>query len=298
MSLAEGYEEFVAIVDVGSLTGAADALGMPRPTVSRRLARLEERLGVRLLHRTTRRLTMTRAGALLYEQASRIVDAARAVEAEVLRLDGVPRGLLRITAPTSLPPTFADWMVAFLERYPEVRMELVTSSVNVDLIAAGFDVALRRGVIDDASLIARTIVIDESIAVASQKYLDENGTPDNAEALTKHDCIAVYHSGRAADLQWPLLDGGTVGVSGRLRTSEMTMQIEAARAGLGIALVSRHGAAEHLASGALVQVLPDVVGSRERVSLVHADREFVEPKVRAFIDFFIETFQRSRAGRT
>jgi DNA-binding transcriptional LysR family regulator len=294
VSLAEGFEEFVAIVDVGSVTGAADVLGLPRPTLSRRLARLEERLGARLLHRTTRRLTLTRAGALLYEKASRVVESARAAEAEVQRLDGVPRGLLRVSVPTALPPTFAEWMVDFLARHSEVRMELVASSTPVDLIAARFDVALRRGDIEDGSLIVRTLVFDESIAVASPAYLETAGAPEDPEALANHDCIATYHSGRATDLQWPLRDGTTIGVAGRLRTSEMGLNIEAARAGLGVALVSKHSAAVHLASGALVHVLPDTVGRRERVSLVHANRAYVEPKVRAFIDFFVACVEQRR----
>ena len=144
MSNAEGFEEFVAIIDCGSVTGAAEGLGLPRPTLSRRLARLEERLGVRLIHRTTRRMTMTPQGELLYAKARRVVQAAREAEAEVRRLDGVPRGLLRVSVPTGMPAMlFGEWVGEFLQRYPEVELEMVASSAHVDLAAEGFDLALR-----------------------------------------------------------------------------------------------------------------------------------------------------------
>ena len=174
---ADGFEEFVAIVDNGSVSAAAESLGLPRATVSRRLARLEERLGVRLLHRTTRRMTLTPGGALLHRKASRLVTAARELEAEVRRLDGVPRGLLRMSIPPGTADSFiTGWIVEFLRLYPEVSVELVASSVHVDLVAEGFDLALRHGTIDDASLIARTISVSVTIAVASPVLMDLHTT--------------------------------------------------------------------------------------------------------------------------
>lgn len=296
MRAAEGFEEFVRVVDEGSVTAAARALDLPRPTVSRRLARLEERLGVRLLHRTTRRMNLTPAGERLYARARQLVDAAREVESEVRRLDGVPRGLLRISMPNGMPnAVIAKWMREFLERYPEVEIELFATGVHLDLLAEGIDVALRSGPIEDPSLIARTLVVNDTIVVASPDYLERRGAPTTAEALAEHDCILAYRLGKVPQRRWPLLDGGSVAVSGRLKTNQLQLRVEAARIGLGIALVLHPSAAEYIERGELVHVLPEIVGRRDRVNLVYVDREYLDPKVRAFIDFFAAQVAASRA---
>ena len=295
METASGFEEFVAIVDEGSVTGAALALGQPRPTVSRRLARLEERLGVRLLHRTTRRMTLTPQGEILYARARPIVAAARGAEDEVRRLDGVPRGVLRLSTPTGMPyEVLARWIAEFLRAHREVSIEMIASNVHVDIVAEGFDVVLRRGAIEDPSLIARTLVVDDTIAIASPRYLGEAGVPDAPEDLAGHQCIISYRSGSVPELRWPLLDGGSVPVAGTLKTNQMELRLEAAKQHLGIALLSASFAAEALESGELVHVLPKTLGRRERVSLVYAEREFLDPKIRAFVDFFVARVEESR----
>ncbi len=296
MSLAEGFEELVAIVEHGSVTAASAALGLPRPTVSRRLARLEGRLGVRLLHRTTRRMKLSPQGEVLYPKARRVVLAARDAEAEVRRLDGMPRGLLRISAPMGLPAIFAEWMAGFLALHANVQLEVVASATHVDLMAEGFDLALRAGPIEDPSLIARTLVITEMIAVASPSYLASRGTPATVEDLVDHDCIVSYRMGKVPEQRWPLLDGGWVAISGRFKTNQMELRVEAARQGQGIALVAEPLAAAHVEQGELVHVLPGVLGRSDRVSLVYADREYLDPKVRAFSAFFVERVTATRLG--
>ena len=299
MQAAQGFEEFVSIVDHNSVTGAADALGLPRPTVSRRLARLEERLGVRLLHRTTRRMNLTPQGQLLYAKARRLVDAAREAEAEVRRLDGVPRGLLRLSTPTGMAfALVSEWIVGFLALYPEVRLELVATAAHVDLVGEGFDVTVRRGAIEDPSLIARQLAVDPSIAVASPQYLETMGVPESPEALQDHNCILGFHAGLVPEVRWPLLDGGWVPVTGTLQTNQVEFRVESAKRGLGIALVSQFVANAALGSGALVRVLPEQVGRRETVSLVYADRQFLDPKVRAFVDFFAARVAARRTAAT
>ena len=284
--VAAGFEEFVSIVECGSVTAAAESLGLPRPTVSKRLARLEERLGVRLLHRTTRRMNLTREGALFYERARRVVHAAREAEAEIQRLDDVPRGLLRVLIPPRVPAeTFTGWLAEFLQAYPEVSLDVVGTDVHIDLVAEGFDVALRYGDIEDTSLVARTLAINPEIAVASPRYLETRGVPTSASELTGHNCIIGYKGSNVPDLRWPLVDGGWTHVSGTLMTNHHGLRLEAARRHLGIALVIERQAEVLIASGDLVRVLPDIVGRRNRARLVYADREFVDPKVRAFVDF-------------
>jgi DNA-binding transcriptional LysR family regulator len=296
--LAAGFEEFVAIVDHGSVTGAAETLGLPRPTVSKRLARLEERLGVRLLHRTTRRMNLTPQGQLLYEKARRVVHAVRVAEAAVQRLDDVPRGLLRILIPPRTPaPIFTQWLAEFQHTYPEVSLDVVGADQHIDLVAEGFDVALRYGAIEDTSLISRTLVVNSAIAVASPQYLLERGTPATAADLADHDCILGYDGNKVPNPRWPLLKGGSATVAGRLMTDHMGLAIEGARRGLGIALVVDREVNELIVGGELVWVLQEIIGRRDDARLVYPDREFLDPKVRAFIDFIVSRVEaRHRKG--
>jgi DNA-binding transcriptional LysR family regulator len=298
MGSADGFEEFVAVVDCGSITAAASQLGLPRPTLSRRLGRLEERLGVRLLRRTTRRMHLTQQGEVLYASARRVVEAAAEAEDAVRRLDGVPRGLLRVSVPAEMPQAYlAGWLIEFLEAWPEVRVDLLATNAQLDLVANGIDVALFAAPIDDPSLVVKTIAQDLRVAVASPEYLAAHGTPETADDLAQHNCIVGY-SGRAApQLRWPLRDGGWVPVSGTLTTNQMSLRLNAARLHLGIALVADRMAHGSLAEGALVAVLPDVVGRRARVCLAYPDREFLEPKVRLFVDFIAEKLAAARARR-
>jgi len=290
MSCAEGFEEFVAVVETGSIRAAADQLSLPRPTVSRRLARLEERLGVRLLHRTTRRQTLTARGEALFERARQVVLAARDAEAEVRRLDGVPRGLLRVAMPTQTPNALmAGWFDDYLERYPEVSVEVIATEAKLDLAAEGIHVALRFGP-QDPSLVARTLLTVRSVAVASPAYLQKRGTPRTPSELGEHACIVGFEADRVPTRRWPLRDGGTVGVGGRMVADQMSLWLHLAVLGRGIALVSERLARPFLADGRLVTVLEADVGRVERVSVVFVDRRYVDPKVRAFVDLLVEAF--------
>lgn len=284
--LRDGLEEFVAVVDRGSVTAAAEALGLPRPTVSKRLARLEERLGVLLLHRTTRRLALTEPGQLLYERARRIVQAVHEAEAAVLRHDDHPRGLLRVSVPSGIPEvTFTHWLVDFMIEYPEVSLDVVGSETQVDLITEGFDVALFSGAIIDDSLVSRTLAINAEIAVASPQYLKAQGTPLSIKELADHNCIIGYKSNNVPDPSWPLLDGGSANVTGKLMTNHTGVRMQAALRHVGIAMVAQRYAKNYLQSGALIHVLPGQVGQVSRARLVYPRREFLEPKVRVFVDF-------------
>jgi len=298
MGIAEGFEEFVTVVDRGSITAAAAQLGLPRPPLSRRLGRLEERLGVRLLHRTTRRLTLTQQGERLYAAACRVVETAREAEAAVRRLDGVPRGVLRVSVPTEMPQAYlADWLVEFLESWPEVRLDVVTTNAQLDLVANGVDVALLAGPIHDPSLVVKTIANDLRLAVATPRYLAARGTPETPADLAAHDCIVGYSGRSVPELRWPLRDGGWVAVSGTLSVNQMGVCFQAALRHCGIALVGERMARTALADGHLVTVLPDIVGRRERTCLAYPDRTFLDPKVRVFVDFMAERLEQARARR-
>lgn len=278
-------QAFVRIVEAGSVASAAVELDLPRATVSRRLARLEDRLSVRLLRRTTRRLALTDAGEELYRHARSIVHAVDAATEAVRRDDDVPRGLLRVAAPPNPEDRFVDLFLGFLDAYPEVELEVVHASRLEDLVVSGIDVALRAGTSLDPGLIARRIAVGEIVAVASPGYLARRGRPDHVDALTEHACLLGYVRGERPATHWPLVDGGQVRVRGRLVSNELLLLRAAAQRGFGIALLPRMLCADALRDGALVVVLAGVVGTVAQFALVYPERQHLKPAVRAFLDY-------------
>lgn len=274
---------FARTVQTQSLTRAAAELKLPRATVSRRLQRLEERLGVRLLRRTTRRLALTDAGEVLYRHARSILDAVRDAELSVQTTD-VVRGRLRISVPPVTPPAFHGLVCDFIARYPDVRLEVHASSRHVDLIAEGYDVALRAGVALDSGLVGRTLQRQRLGAVASPDYLARRGTPQSVRELPRHACLMGYARGEVPQSQWPLVHGGSVRVEGVLFTSDIFLLTEAARRGRGIALLPTMLTEPLIAAGELMPVLAGVLGAQTQFMLVYPERELLLPAVRAFID--------------
>ena len=284
MQILDVLPAFVAVVEAGSISRAARQLGVPRATLSRRITGLEDALGVRLLHRSTRRQVLTPAGETLYERALVVVqDAEDAVQA-VQRLDGVPRGLLRLAAPPALGDGMARVLSTFLARFPEVQLEVEASTRHVDLVAEQVDVALRAGQVTAPELIGRKVWSTEVLAVASPDYLAARGTPTSAASLADHDCILGFVGGTTPERAWPLRGGGTVPVHGRLTTNDLLLRVEAARSGQGIAMLPHLVVAEALDAGMLVPVLADEVGTHSALTLVYAERKHLDPKVRAFVD--------------
>ena len=273
---------FARTVQAQSLTRAAAELKLPRATVSRRLQRLEERLGVRLLRRTTRRLALTDAGEVLYRHARLILDAVRDAELSVQRTDAV-RGRLRISVPP-VTPMFQGLLCDFIERYPDVRLEVHASARHVDLIAEGYDLALRAGVAPDSGLVGRTLYRQRLTAVASPAYLARRGTPQSVRELPRHSCLMGYSRGELPQSHWPLVHGGTVHVEGVLFSSDIFLLAEAARRDRGIALLPTALTAPFIEKGELVPVLQEVLGAQTLLMLVYPERELVPPAVRAFID--------------
>jgi DNA-binding transcriptional LysR family regulator len=276
---------FVHTVDARSLSRAAVELGLPRVTVSRRLARLEERLGVRLVRRTTRRLALTDAGEELYRRARVVLGAVREAEAAVRRTDGVVRGLLRVSAPPSGRGGFNDLFLDFLERYPEVRLEVEFAARHVDLVGSGYDVAIRASSDLDPGLIARSLARIRLLAVASPAYLARAGVPETPADLARHACLVGFADGARPVTHWPLVDGGKVRVEGALASNALELLLDAALRGRGIAFLPELLIQEPLRQGAIVQVLAGAVGAMSQLAVVYAEREFLPPVVRAFVNF-------------
>ncbi len=289
---ATDFDVFVAIVDAGSISEASRELDVPRATLSRQLARLEERLGVRLLHRTTRSLTLSPAGEALYPRARKLIDGAKEAVEAVQRLDGIPRGRLRVSSSALDSRLTSALVTAYLQRYPDVSVELIVSARHVDLIEERVDVAVRGGVVRTPSLMTRQLLRATMVAVASPAYLDLHGPPETPEDLSGHACLRGFVEGVRPVTRWPTWGAGFVEVDGPLVTNDMVALRHAALGGLGVALLPAPMVADDLASGELVGVLEGRVGMNVSLSLVWPERELLEPKVRAFIDLATEWVAR------
>jgi DNA-binding transcriptional LysR family regulator len=274
--------EFVAVTDEGSISAAARVIGLPRATLSRRLTSLEDDLGVRLVHRGTRRLVLTAAGQELYQRARRVIADAEAAWDAVKRLDDVPRGLLRV----SLPPgdRFSQLLIDYVRDFPEVQLEVTMTTKHVDLVAEGVDVALRFGTVTDTALIARRLWTSRTVAVATPEYLQKHGRPTTAEELTNHQCLMGFAGGWRPAKAWPLQNGGQIEVSGRLVSNEILLINDAVLQGLGIALLPKMLIQPYLDDGTLEWVLQDEVGRQTTGSVVYPEREFMAPAARELVN--------------
>ncbi len=281
------------MLDEGSISGASRRLDLPRATLSRRLSTLESDLGVRLLHRGTRRLVPTPAGEQLYARARRIVIDTEEAWAATRRLDDTPRGLLRVS--TNVTSNTRRLFTDFARDYPEVRLEVTASDRHVDLIAEGVDVAIRGGEIKDPKLIARRLFTDRSVAVASPAYLGRKGTPRNAGDLVDHDLIVGFGGTSGPRRTWPLWGGGEIKITHRHASSDMHLRVEWAIAGLGIAMAPKGIVARDVEADRLAHVLEAQLGAPAPLSLVYVDREFQAPQVRVFIERAIEFFLAGNA---
>ncbi|MEZ4224764.1 MAG: LysR family transcriptional regulator [Polyangiaceae bacterium] len=279
---------FAKVVQAGSFTGASRGLGMPKSTVSRKVAELEERLGARLLHRTTRKLSLTDVGQAFYQHAARVVVEAEEAELTVGRMQEVPRGLLRVTAPLNLG-YLAPILASFLQRYPEVRLEVVCADRVVDLVQEGFDVAIRTGKLADSSLIARSLGVLRSYVVAAPRFLKKHGSPREPEDLAHFDC-AVFGAG-SAGATWTLHQGGrkvAVDVDARLVVNDFDFLDEAVLSGLAIAMVPAFRCVQYLREKRLVRVLSEWCSPEIPLQAVYPSTRHLSPKVKVFLDHLSE----------
>lgn len=284
---------FATTVDARSLTRAAAELRMPRPTLSRKLARLEAKLGVRLLRRTTRSLALTDAGEALHRHARRVIDAAREAEASVRQGGDVVRGDLRVSVP-HLGSALQDAIADFVAAHPDVRLQLQVSSRMVDLQRDAYDVAIRATSRLEPGLVARTLMKTALIAVAAPSYLAAHGTPKTLRDLRAHRCILGFARGELPETHWSA-KGRKVHVDGATFTNDQGLALRLARRGLGIAMVPEQLAEGARARGELVQVMPKLLRSEGSISIVWVERELMPPQVRAFVDWIVRHFARGRA---
>lgn len=283
---------FLRVLDLGSISAAARSLDLSVAVASQRLKRLERDLGVRLLHRTTRRLHATPEGAALAEQGRALVEDLEALTSGLGRGGSEIAGTLRVTTSASFGRLYVSPLVPeFLERHPRVRLSLNLNDQMLDLVSSGFDLAIRIGEMADSNLVARRLAPNRRVLCASPAYLRRHGTPRTPQDLAGHDCVMLVGSQGRQDV-WRMSDGAggevAVRVHGRIESNYGEVVRDAAVAGLGIALHSTWHAWDDLRTGRLQVVLADYPIAETGIYAVMPQRRLVPPRVRAFVDFMEE----------
>lgn len=284
---------FVEVVKARSFRRAAETLGMPNSTLSRRIGVLEKAIGLRLLNRTTRKIELTEAGQLYFERSKRIVDEARLAHELLGEMLAQPSGVLRVSLPVDFATTFlAPQMAEFSRRYPGISFELDLTPRRVDLVAEPFDVAIRMGELPDSNLIARQLALIPRHLYASPEYLKVSGKPSVPADLAQHECLRM----RTAEADaWTLHNDVKtikIGVGGRYLLNSVGMIHRLARYGLGIAMLADEIIAEDLAEGRLRRVLPQWQAASIPVYAITETR-LLPAKTQRFIEFVRECLGRA-----
>ena len=293
MDRLEAMISFVKVVEGGSVSGAAERLGVAKSAVSRRLRDLEAHLGAELVRRTTRRLTLTDSGRAYYERCRRILEDVNEAEEAVSIQQGRLAGRLRVAAPLSfglqhLQPAIID----FMQRHPDVQFDLDLNDRQVDLVAEGLDVGVRIADLPDSSLMARRLAPIRALVCASPAYLAAHGTPDSPEAFAEHDCL-VY-TNQPDPLVWRYVDAqgqsGHVTVRPRLAANNGDLLCKAAVAGQGLLLTPTFIAYRDIAAGRLQPVLTRLQWPQINAYALYPQTRHLSARVRAFVDFLADRF--------
>jgi DNA-binding transcriptional LysR family regulator len=282
---------FVEVVEKGSLTAAAERLDLSRAVVTRHLAELEAWLGVRLLHRTTRRLSLTDAGVASLVHCRQVLGEIEALQADLGERSSEPKGLIRVTSTSSfgqqhLAPAVADYVL----RFPGTQVDLMLLDRTVNLVEERIDLAIRISNELDPALVARRLAVCRSVVCASPAYLARCGAPQQVEELTRHNCLTYAYYGQS---EWRFRRGEqefVVPVSGNISANEVTAITQATLAGAGIAMQPTYMVAPYLRSGALVPLLTGYSVPDKGIYGVYTSRRFVPPILRSLIDFLVERF--------
>jgi DNA-binding transcriptional LysR family regulator len=298
MDLLKAMTVFVRVVETGSLTAAGFACDLSPTMVGNHLQALEDRLGTRLIHRTTRKQQISAFGQAYYDRCVEILGLVSDTERLALDHLGTPRGRLRITAPVifsneCLVPAIAD----YCQRYPEVQLDVVATDGLSDLIEDGFEAAIRIGTPGNPDLVARPLRAYRLVLCASSAYLDASGVPATPEDLRAHQCLTYAYPLRsemhAAQPEWTLSGtNGTVSVPvrGRLRIDNSEALRRALLAGMGIAMLPGILVDADIEAGRLIEVLPDYAAPMRQINLLYLRDRQMSPKLRSFVEFVVERF--------
>ena len=291
MDRLDEINAFIAVADARSFTQAARRLGVSPAQVSKLVARLEDRLGARLLNRTTRDVSLTDTGRAFQERARLVLEDFQSLESSVREQSG-PRGLLRVSAPTTFGAAeLAPALLDFAATYPEVSLDVSSTDRRVNLVEEGFDAAVRIGQLDDSSLVARKLAAVRMVTCASPEYLARRGRPLTPEDIATHE--AIIDTNAADPAVWRFRMGGAqrdIRVQGRLRFSGAQVCVAAAVAGFGVARAPAFAAAQDLRSGRLEALMCDYEPEVIHVHAVYPHARHLAPKVRAFVDFLARRY--------
>jgi DNA-binding transcriptional LysR family regulator len=297
--LLSGVTVLSAVIEAGTIARAADALGLTASAVSRAISRLEARVGVRLLERTTRSLSLTDEGRRFYERVGPHLAGIEEAAIEASGSAGIVRGRLRV----NVDPFFSRIVLSshireFLEKYPEVSLELLMRDAVGDLGAGGFDLALRFGDPPNGSLVARRLVETRVLTVAAPAYVAEHGRPRHPSEVVDHDCIGFYDAANQRPFDWEFRKGKEVlpvKVSARVLVSDVGAMLSACEAGAGIAQILQLGSSHLVESGALINLFPEWSGEMFPLYALFPSRQHQPAKVRSFIDFCLGVIARENA---
>ena len=297
--LLSGVTVLMAVIEAGSMARAAEALGLTSSGVGRAVSRLEARIGVRLLERTTRTMTLTDEGRRFYEEVGPHLDGIEQAAMTAAGAAGTVRGRLRVNVdPFFTRVVLAGQVAAFLDRHPNVRLELIMRDHVGDLVADGFDLALRFGEPPTGSLIARKLIETRILTVASPSYIKRHGRPKHPSEVAHLPCIDFYDAANACAFEWEFRNGAEVlpvKPSSRLMVSDVGAMLGACEAGAGIAQIMELGTKQIVDSGRLVELFPDWPGELFPLYALYPSRQHRAAKVRAFVDFAIAALTDSDA---
>ena len=296
MDHLDGMRTFAQVVASGSFTGAATRLGISKKLISKYVATLEDRLGARLLNRTTRSLSLTETGALYHQRCVQLLEDLDELELSVQARTARPRGKLFISAPTTYGEMYlVPQISAFRTKYPDITIDLRLSDRHVDLVNEGFDLAVRIGHLESSGLIARKLGPAPLTVCASPNYLEANGYPDQPEDLRHHQCI--IDTNMRSGTSWPFLVNGkrtNVKVSGDLAVNSARSARDFALLDKGITRSPDYVVDKDLKAGRLVTLLSGYIAQDFDVFAVYSSSRNLAPKVRAFIDFLSDAFKQGR----
>ncbi len=294
MNKLQAMEVFVSVVDAGGFTKAAEHLHLPKATVTTLIQSLEKELTVKLLHRTTRQISVTADGAAYYERCLRILSDVREAEESLSRNRASPSGRLRVDVSTGMAsnviiPALPD----FFERYPDITLELGCSDRPVDLIEEGVDCAVRGGNLEDSTLIARRIGVLNFAICASVAYLDKFGRPLHPLDLERHQCINYFSSKTGKIFDWDFSRDGEriqIPMRGKIAVNDSNAYVSAALAGLGVVQMTEFQMAPHVTNGRLELLLLDWSIDPLPVHVVYPQNRHLSAKVRVFVEWIAELF--------
>ena len=286
MKYLEGIAEFCAVADVGNFTGAANKLDTSVAQISRKVASLEKQLGVKLLQRTTRSVSLTEAGTQYFQQAMPALKALEDAQLAVSALQASPQGLIKLTAPVAFGEAFiAPLLNTFMQKYSGISVQCTFSNEKLDIVEQGLDLAIRIGKLEDSTLVAKKLATRHLFVCGSRDYFIEQGQPKSIEDLKKHSLLV------GSQPYWRLLIDNkiqSIPVQGRVRYNSGNALCSAAIAGLGIAQLPGFYVRKALASGELIELFPEYKDKQEAIWAVFPSNRNVAPKIRLLVDFLAQ----------